>query len=290
MDGSKNYCQDFCDRVGSAICILKISDAAPIAIQYGKCSPFACCLKTLTHLLVIERQFTETMRSMYVLRLNVETSFRAAGYAAILLIGVLSLVPGTLRPETGAPGQFEHFVAYLGAATFLALGSDKASQRWQGLWLVPFAAALEIAQHFVPGRHSRFSDFAVSSVGAILGIIVAFGIAPILSRMLPGRPNSHVRANPPVSRNELTTWPFVPVGALSNAPLSQGRKEISVSRGLGVAAREVFVPNCKARKIGWLLAKNWYGARFWDARSAPTAVGNPQIPKRHKAHQRASMS
>ena len=60
-----------------------------------------------------------------MLRLNVETSFRAAGYAAILLIGVLSLVPGTLRPETGAPGQFEHFVAYLGAATFLALGSDK---------------------------------------------------------------------------------------------------------------------------------------------------------------------
>ena len=72
-----------------------------------------------------------------MLRLNVETSFRAAGYAAILLIGVLSLVPGTLRPETGAPGQFEHFVAYLGAATFLALGSDRASQRWQSLWLVP---------------------------------------------------------------------------------------------------------------------------------------------------------
>ena len=122
-----------------------------------------------------------------MLRLNVETSFRAAGYAAILLIGVLSLVPGTLRPETGAPGQFEHFVAYLGAATFLALGSDTASQRWQGLWLVPYAAALEIAQLFVPGRHSRFSDFAVSTLGAVLGIIVAFGIAPILSRMLPGR-------------------------------------------------------------------------------------------------------
>ena len=59
-----------------------------------------------------------------MLRLNVETSFRAAGYAAILLIGVLSLIPGTLRPETGAPGQFEHFVAYLGAAALLALGSE----------------------------------------------------------------------------------------------------------------------------------------------------------------------
>jgi hypothetical protein len=60
-----------------------------------------------------------------------------------LVIGVLSLVPGTLRPETGAPGQFEHFVAYLGAATFLALGSNSAGQRWQSLWLVRYAAALE---------------------------------------------------------------------------------------------------------------------------------------------------
>ena len=102
-------------------------------------------------------------------RLNVEASFRAAGYAAILLIGVLSLVPGTLRPETGAPGQYEHLAAYLGAAALLALGSGTATRRWQALWLVPYAAALEIAQHFVPGRHSRFSDFAVSSAGAVLG-------------------------------------------------------------------------------------------------------------------------
>jgi VanZ family protein len=121
-----------------------------------------------------------------VLRLNAETSLRAAGYAAILLIGVLSLVPGTLRPETGAPGQYEHLAAYLGAAALLALGSGPATQRWQALWLVPYAAALEIVQHFVPGRHSRFSDFVVSSVGAVLGIIVAFGIAPILSKMFAG--------------------------------------------------------------------------------------------------------
>ena len=109
------------------------------------------------------------------------------------MIGVLSLVPGTLRPETGAPGQFEHFVAYLGAATFLALGSNSARQRWQSLWLVPYAAALEIAQLFVPGRHSRFSDFAVSTFGAALGIIVAFGIAPILLGVLAKPPDS--RAN-----------------------------------------------------------------------------------------------
>ena len=123
-----------------------------------------------------------------MLRLNLETSFRAAGYAAILLIGVLSLIPGTLRPETGAPGQFEHFVAYMGAAALLALGFGGTGWRSQGLWLVPYAAALETAQLFIPGRHSRFSDFAVSSLGALLGIVLISYVAPFF-RILADRPN-----------------------------------------------------------------------------------------------------
>ena len=99
-----------------------------------------------------------------MLRLNVETSFRAAGYAAILLIGVLSLVPGTLRPETGAPGQFEHFVAYLGAAALLALGSDKASRRWQGFVARP-----------VRGRFGNRSTFRSRTPFAIFGLCGQLG-------------------------------------------------------------------------------------------------------------------
>ena len=111
---------------------------------------------------------------------NVYKSLRIAGYAAILLIGALSLAPPALRPGSGAPGQFEHLGAYLSAGLLLALSRDIPRQRLQALWLVPYAGALEIAQLFVLGRHSRFSDFAVSALGAALGIIIAFGIAPVL--------------------------------------------------------------------------------------------------------------
>jgi hypothetical protein len=119
---------------------------------------------------------------------TVEKALRFAGYAAVGLIGVLSLIPGALRPDTGAPGKLEHLVAYMGAAALVALGSSTPGERWQGLWLVPYAGALEIAQIFVPGRHSRFSDFVVSAIGALLGVVAAFGVAPILKQLLASLP------------------------------------------------------------------------------------------------------
>ena len=127
----------------------------------------------------------ETRRAIEV---AVEKALRVAGYATVGLIGVLSVIPAALRPDTGAPGKLEHFVAYMGAAALLALGSSSPGERWQGLWLVPYAGALEIAQIFVPGRHSRFSDFVVSGVGALLGVVAAFGVAPILRQLLASLP------------------------------------------------------------------------------------------------------
>ena len=122
------------------------------------------------------------------IEVTVEKALRFAGYAAVGLIGVLSLIPGALRPDTGAPGKLEHLVAYMGAAALVALGSSTPGERWQGLWLVPYAGALEIAQIFVPGRHSRFSDFVVSGIGALLGVVAAFGVAPILRQLLASLP------------------------------------------------------------------------------------------------------
>ena len=121
-----------------------------------------------------------------MLRLNVETSFRAAGYAAILLIGVLSLVSGALRPDT-----------------------------------VPYAAALETAQLFVSGRHSRFSDFAVSALGAVLGITVAFGIAHVeigrpLYQMTKRRWAARFPSRSPV-RNNARTSLLQSIGAMAVA-------------------------------------------------------------------------
>lgn len=128
----------------------------------------------------------EEKRSM--IEVAVEKALRIGGYASVVLIGLLSLIPAALRPDTGANGKLEHLVAYMGAGALLALGSSTPGERWQGLWLVPYAGALEIAQIFVPGRHSRFSDFVVSGVGALLGVVAAFGVAPLLRQLLASLP------------------------------------------------------------------------------------------------------
>jgi VanZ family protein len=118
------------------------------------------------------------------LALGVHHIIRIAGYGCVVLIGVLSLLPGTLRPDTGAPGKLEHLIAYLGAAALLALGRGAPHQRWQALWLIPYAGALELAQLYVPGRHAQFLDFVVSSIGAALGLAIAFAVAPLLPQLL----------------------------------------------------------------------------------------------------------
>jgi VanZ family protein len=122
--------------------------------------------------------------------MTVEKVLRIVGYAAVLLIGGLSLMPGDLRPETGAPGKFEHLIAYLVAGILLGSSTTVTRERWQALWLIPYAGALELIQLFVPDRHSRFSDFVVSALGAMVGFALAFGVSPVLSQLFPSSPNA----------------------------------------------------------------------------------------------------
>jgi VanZ family protein len=123
-----------------------------------------------------------------VIASNAVEILQVAGYLAVLLIGVLSLLPGALRPQTGVPGQFEHLIAYFGASVVLALHAD-SSPRWSvSLLLVPYAGGLELAQLFIPGRHARLSDFLFNSIGAALGAVVAIGISKIGTRLVSRPP------------------------------------------------------------------------------------------------------
>ena len=45
-------------------------------------------------------------------------------YFGVFLIVILSLVPGTLRPHTGASGSMEHLAAYTLVATAFSFGSQ----------------------------------------------------------------------------------------------------------------------------------------------------------------------
>jgi VanZ family protein len=98
---------------------------------------------------------------------------RLSGWTCVVALIVLSLVPGNERPHTGFPGQIEHLAAYCGTSGLLALGYPTVRGRFGAVaMLVLLAATLEVMQQWVPGRHSQFIDFAASSAGACLGMLV----------------------------------------------------------------------------------------------------------------------
>ena len=108
--------------------------------------------------------------------------FRICAWLCLAAIGVLSLVAPSLRPVTFLPHNFEHVAIFSLAGLAIGLGyPNRATQQMIGLTL--FAAAVEIAQFYAPGRHPRASDFVVDALGACLGVALAL----MLTRMRAAR-------------------------------------------------------------------------------------------------------
>ena len=96
-----------------------------------------------------------------------------AGWLGVLVIGILSLVPGNLRPHTVLPGPLEHTLAY--ALTGAALAFRYRGMDFRLLCLVGLIAGsvvLEILQAFVPGHSSSALDAVAGSSGAALGMLL----------------------------------------------------------------------------------------------------------------------
>jgi VanZ family protein len=98
---------------------------------------------------------------------------RIAAWLLAVTVTMLSVVPPWLRPGTDAPHIVEHFAALFVTGLAFGFGYDRRPVV-VALALVLFAAAIEIAQIFVPGRHSRLSDFFVDVLAACAGVALAF--------------------------------------------------------------------------------------------------------------------
>jgi VanZ family protein len=90
----------------------------------------------------------------------------ALGLATAII--VLSVVPPTLRPETGLPHGLEHFTIFWATGLAFALSCELKPGLLATL-LVFFSGAVEIAQLFVPGRHARMTDFIVDGLAITVG-------------------------------------------------------------------------------------------------------------------------
>lgn len=111
-----------------------------------------------------------------------QRSFQAAGWLFAGAILVLSLSPPSFRPTTGAANGLEHFMIFLGTGMAFAFGYPR--QLRSLLIASPaFAAAIEVVQNWVPGRHARMGDFVVDVVAACWGI----GLSRVLMQLRWGR-------------------------------------------------------------------------------------------------------
>ena len=107
--------------------------------------------------------------------------FQAIGWLCVLAIIVLSLVAPSLRPVTFLPHNLEHIAIF--ALTGLALGFGYPGRTAHRMaMLVIFAAAIELAQFYAPGRHPRLIDFVVDALGACAGAALAAVMMKLFAR------------------------------------------------------------------------------------------------------------
>jgi VanZ family protein len=111
------------------------------------------------------------------------TAIRLAGWFAVLLIIVLSVVPGQLRPDVLGEKHVEHLTAYMGTAMLLASGYPGRSQSITiGILLSLSSGILEIVQLGISGRSSSTTDFVASSLGAWSGAAAIYSLRLVVKR------------------------------------------------------------------------------------------------------------
>jgi hypothetical protein len=99
-------------------------------------------------------------------------TLKASGWLCVGLLVWLSWIPADLEIRTGMAGQIEHAIAYGGTGAILAFAYQEP-RRWRiAAGLVVLAGIMEVGQLWVPGRTSQFIDFAASSVGAVMGVLM----------------------------------------------------------------------------------------------------------------------
>jgi VanZ family protein len=109
---------------------------------------------------------------------------RLGAGATVLIITLLSVVPGNMRPHILGNDRFEHFVAYLLVGSLWAIGRPSKLLS-SGMLLAIGAGTLEFAQLWIPGRTSSTGDFATSAIGAWTGLLAIIAIRWAYKRSPP---------------------------------------------------------------------------------------------------------
>ncbi len=101
------------------------------------------------------------------------TLARTSAWLAVLIIVVLSVLPGNMRPHILGNDRAEHFAAYFIAGGLLTIGYLRPKQLLlSGTLLTLCAGSLEFVQLWIPGRLASVGDFAAGTLGVWIGLLI----------------------------------------------------------------------------------------------------------------------
>jgi len=108
------------------------------------------------------------------------TVARVISWLLLAAAAFLTLAPRTFRPYTGVEHHLEHFAAFALLGLVFGLGYPRRPVVLVLIGVLA-AAALEILQRWVPGRHGLLSDFVVNAAGLCAGVVVAVALNWLLA-------------------------------------------------------------------------------------------------------------
>jgi hypothetical protein len=104
---------------------------------------------------------------------KVTTLVRIEAWLAVLIVIVLSVIPGNMRPHVLANGYYEHFTAYFITGSLMGIGYSRPKQLLSSaIMLALCGGTLEIVQLWIPDRTADVGDFAASAFGAWAALVL----------------------------------------------------------------------------------------------------------------------
>ena len=114
---------------------------------------------------------------MTLLHMKSKRSLRIAAWLMLVFIAAFSVVSPYYRFTTFIPHDVEHFLVFVLAGLAFGLGYPfRYAAHCAALLL--FAAIVELAQLWAPGRHARLTDFVFNA----LGLCASMGLAYVVAR------------------------------------------------------------------------------------------------------------
>jgi VanZ family protein len=108
--------------------------------------------------------------------------FRLFAWLLAAAVTFATLGPPRFRPHSNLGQDGEHALAFILLGLAFGVAYTRHRLRTAAISVV-MIGALEILQHWAPGRHARLEDFIVDALAACVGFAISAGLAWAIERL-----------------------------------------------------------------------------------------------------------